>query len=79
MERLKSRKLWITVIVSAIIAFGEEFGLDLDREELIALGGIVLAYLGVQGTADVKEAAKPIPPSPLSFNLPELNAATSVH
>ena len=85
MERLKSRKLWITVITAAIIAFGDEFGIELDMEELIALGGIVLAYLGVQGTADVKEAAKPAPPAALTIlsaakaEYAELNAATSVH
>ena len=82
MERIKSRKLWITVLTAALIAFGEEIGLNLDERDMMYLVGLVLGYLGIQGVADVKKAAKPAVPSPLSVtmeDLEELNAATSVH
>ncbi len=85
MERLKSRKLWITVLTAALIAFGEEIGLDLSERDMMYLVGVVLGYLGVQGVADVKEASKPVPPGALEIlsaaksEYAELNAATSVH
>ena len=85
MERLKSRKLWITVATATLIAFGEEVGLNLDEKDMMYLVGLVLGYLGIQGVADVKEAAKPAPPSAMTIlsaaksEYAELNAATSVH
>jgi uncharacterized membrane protein len=52
MEKIKSRKLWITVIAGALVAFGGQFGIDLDTEQLVAIGGMVLTYLGTQGMVD---------------------------
>lgn len=52
MEKIKSRKLWITVLAGALVAFGEQFGIDLDPEQLIAIAGMVLAYVGSQAVVD---------------------------
>ena len=52
MDKLKSRKLWMTVFGSAVVAFGEQFGIELDTEQIIAISGMILAYLGTQGVID---------------------------
>jgi len=52
MERLKSRKLWVTVgtIVSVIAAEG--FGVNIDPQAIVGLAGIVIAYVAGQSWVD---------------------------
>jgi flagellar motor component MotA len=52
MYRLQSRKLWLTIIGGAIVTLGQEFGVDLDPEQIITLGGIVAAYVTGQAIVD---------------------------
>lgn len=52
MQRLASRKLWISLIAGALVTFGAEFGVDLDPENLITLGTIVAAYVFGEAAVD---------------------------
>ena len=80
MDRLKSRKLWVTVAAGALVAFGEQFGVDLDSEQLIAIGSMVLAYIGSQAVVDrgkvVAEVKASVPElmATLETALKQLNA-----
>ncbi len=76
--------MWITVLAGALVAFGEQFGIDLDTEQLAAIGGMVLAYVGSQAVVDrgkvVAEVKASVPElmRTLETALKELNA-TGVH
>ncbi len=52
MERLRSRKLWIAVLAGGLVAFAEQFGIDLDMEQIISIGAIAAAYIGGQAVVD---------------------------
>lgn len=55
-SKLKSRKLWATVIVSAITALAEQLGLPSEAvENLVNIG---IAYLISQGGVDAISALK---------------------
>jgi len=72
MERLKSRKLWITVLAGAVVAFADQFGVELDPEQIISLGVIAAAYIGGQAVVDrgkvVAEVQGKIPQLVASLN-----------
>jgi len=51
-ERLVSRKLWVTIISGILVTLGQQFGLELDGEQLISLGLMVAAYVGGQAVVD---------------------------
>ncbi len=44
LERVRSRRFLLTLLVSVVVVIGEKFGVSLDGEELLALAGIVGAY-----------------------------------
>ncbi len=52
MDRLKSRKLWVTIAAGALVAFGEQFGIVLDDATVLSLVGLVAAYVGGQAVVD---------------------------
>jgi len=52
MDKLKSRKLWVSLVAGLLVTVGQQFGLDLDPEQLISLGLIVLGYVGGQSVVD---------------------------
>ena len=52
MYRLRSRKLWLTVIAGAIVTIGESFGIALEAEQIITLGGLIAAYVTGEAMVD---------------------------
>lgn len=52
MEKLASRKLWITIVAGLLVTLGQRFGIELDPATLIALGGTVAAYVLGQAQID---------------------------
>lgn len=64
--QLKSRKFWISVVASLVIAFAPQVGVDISQEQAIAIAGIVVAYVGSEAMIDrqgvtqglTKQAAK---------------------
>lgn len=48
---MKSRKLWITAIVGAFVAFSKAFGIDLDPEQIFALIALTTGYQVGNGLA----------------------------
>lgn len=53
LARLTSRKLWLAVIGVAIpILF------DLTPEQLTAIEGVIITFIGVEGARDFREAGK---------------------
>lgn len=59
-DRLKSRKLWVTVgsVISLVLA--EQFGIDVAPEAIVGLAGIVLSYNLGQGWVDKTVAQEEI-------------------
>ena len=54
--QLKSRKLWLAII-AALVAFGNAmFGWGLTTEQVLTVITPLLAYIGVEGMRDIKEA-----------------------
>jgi len=54
MERLKSRKLWMSVFAALLPIINEEFNLGLNTETVIASVGAIVAYILGQAHVDAK-------------------------
>ena len=54
--RLTSRKLWLTVLSSFLVAFGDQFGIALDQEQIMALAAMVVAYVTGESVIDRQRA-----------------------
>jgi hypothetical protein len=54
-EKLKSRKLWVTVITAAVVALSHQLGLDQDLTTKLV--GLAAAYVLGQGMADINKPA----------------------
>ena len=53
--QLKSRKLWLALIAAAV-AFGNAmFGWGLTTDQVLTVIAPLLAYIGIEGAADIKE------------------------
>lgn len=53
--QLKSRKLWLAII-AALVAFGNAmFNWGLTTEQVLTVIAPLLAYVGIEGVADIKE------------------------
>lgn len=53
MDKLKSRKLWVTIGGAALAALADEMGWD--RETIFAIAGMVASYVVGQGIVDKAE------------------------
>lgn len=58
MEKLKSRKFWITLVVLVVITFSNQLGLDLNWEQILGILGATGSYLLSQGGVDAVKQAK---------------------
>lgn len=58
MDKLKSRKLWVTVCFMALTAINRAFELGLSEDEIMYLAGAVSVYLVGQSYADSKGGNK---------------------
>ena len=56
MDKLKSRKLWVSIIAAILVVVGDEFGLPIEEEALIAFAAIVVAYVTGQAVIDRQKA-----------------------
>lgn len=54
LDKLKSRKLWATILTVATIAFNKKYSLGLTAADLSNLAVVIGAYLVGQGIADKK-------------------------
>ena len=52
MDKLKSRKLWITILATALMVLAKKAGIDLEQEMLLAIAGMVIAYVTGQAIVD---------------------------
>ena len=59
MEKLKSRKLWCSILGATMVIVGHEFGVP--RTVLLYAVGILGVYIGVEGTIDVIAVLKALP------------------
>lgn len=56
LEKLKSRKLWVTVVTAAVVTFSQQLGID--PELTTKLVGLAAAYVLGQGLADINNPQK---------------------
>ena len=56
MEKLKSRKLWMTLVIIALVAVSDALGSPLDDKSLEAVVTMGLGMLGAQGIVDTAAA-----------------------
>jgi len=59
-SKLKSRKFWVVVVAAVLTVWTEVTGTEVDPEQLFALAGIIMTWLGFQGWADKSQAASGI-------------------
>ena len=52
-ERLRSRKLWVTIVTGLIMLVNDAIGLDLDEQTITSLAIAVSAYVLGQAAVDV--------------------------
>ena len=52
LQRLTSRKFLVSIIAGLIITFGENFGIDLDPEQVAGLVGVVAAFVTGEAVID---------------------------
>lgn len=55
-EKLKSRKLWMSLLSASIVFCNQYFGLGLSENEVILIVTSLLSYVGVEGLVDVTKA-----------------------
>lgn len=55
MNKLKSRKLWMAVAGAVLVIANEGLGLNLPEDSILALAGILIAYILGQGLVDAKQ------------------------
>ena len=56
MEKLKSRKLWMTLVIIALVVASDALGSPLDDKSLEAVVTMGLGLLGAQGLVDTAAA-----------------------
>ena len=56
MDKLKSRKLWMAVAGALLVIANEGLGLGLPEDSILALAGILVAYILGQGVVDAQRA-----------------------
>lgn len=56
MERLKSRKLWITIVSAVLLVIKEGFDIPVDSETVLAFAGIVITAILGLAHVDAKRA-----------------------
>ncbi len=56
MNKLKSRKLWVSILTAVISVVGPVFGVP--PQAILAVGKIAAIYVGVEGAADIAGALK---------------------
>ena len=56
MEKLKSRKLWLTLVIIALVVVSDALGSPLDDASLEAVITMGLGLLGAQGLVDTAAA-----------------------
>lgn len=54
MEKLKSRKFWMSIITALIIICNEGLDFGLPKEAIFSITGVVMTYLVSQGYVDAK-------------------------
>ena len=58
MDRLKSRKFWMTVVTALLTVANNGLGLGLPEEAIMTLAGTVAAYVLGQSLVDAKAAGR---------------------
>ncbi len=58
MSKLKSRKLWVSIVSALLIIANQGLGLDLPNETILAFAGIVITYLLGQSAVDAVAAKR---------------------
>lgn len=58
-DKLKSRKLWVTLAVAVAILIVEVFDVPVDLEAILAMAGLSGVYVAAQGWVDASEAKSP--------------------
>ena len=58
MDKLKSRKLWMSIVSGALIIINEGLGYVVDTEIIMSFAGIVMSYILGQSYVDAKVLKK---------------------
>lgn len=55
MEKLRSRKLWMSIVSAMLVIANDGLGMSIPSETVIAFAGIVMTYVASQGYVDSKK------------------------
>ena len=51
-EKLKSRKLWVSLLAAVIVFANKYWNLDLKEQDLVLIVTALMGYVGMQGVND---------------------------
>ena len=54
MEKLKSRKFWMSIVGGVLVILNDGIGLSLPTETVVSFAGIIMSYIFSQGYVDSK-------------------------
>lgn len=55
MDKLKSRKFWVSVVAGLLIVLNDGMGMNLDNNTILGFSGIVISYVLGQSAVDKGE------------------------
>ncbi|WP_047154751.1 hypothetical protein [Aneurinibacillus tyrosinisolvens] len=55
MGKLKSRKLWMAIVIAALIVANQGFGLHIPEQGVMSMAGVIMAYIFGQAYVDAKQ------------------------
>lgn len=61
MEKLKSRKLWVTIVSAVLMVANQGLGLKLPTDSILSFAGVVMSYIFGQSIVDAKQQASLAP------------------
>lgn len=60
-ERLKSRKLWISLLAAAIVFANKYWNMNLKEQDLVLIVTALMGYVGMQGVNDAVTTLREAP------------------
>jgi uncharacterized membrane protein len=55
MDKLKSRKLWVTIVSAVLMVTNQGIGLKLPEDTILSFAGVVMSYIFCQSIVDAKQ------------------------
>jgi uncharacterized membrane protein len=58
MDKLKSRKLWVSIVSAILVVLNDGLGLNIDNETVMQFTILIVGYVFTQGVVDAVQEKK---------------------